>query len=137
MGATPSGPVFSDLRPAGVRQGWMGRRGSTSVRLDYRLLEQRSHGRAALLLDVPTGPPTSLIYLRNITRQQGPELAIERRATAGFNLVASVWLHTYSTYKTGQGVFAGSSYTALDLARETRRELPYFELTAEWRVGRQ
>ena len=110
------------------------------MRLDYRLLEQRSYGRAALLLDVPTGPPTSLICLRNITRQQGPELAIERRATAGFNLVASVWLQwlrTYSTYKTGQGVFAGSSYTALDLARETRRELPYFELTAEWRVGRQ
>ena len=47
----------------------MGRRGSTSVRLDYRLLEQRSHGRAALLLDVSAGPPTSLIYLRNITRQ--------------------------------------------------------------------
>ena len=47
------------------------------------------------------------------------------------------WLRTYSTYKTGQGVFAGSSYTALDLAWETRRELLYFELTAEWRVGRQ
>ena len=89
---------------------------------------------------MPTGPPTLLICLRNITRQQGPELAIERRATAGFNFVASVWLRwlrTYSTCKTGQGVFAGSSYTALDLAQETRRELPYFKLTAEWRVGRQ
>ena len=120
----------------------MGRRGSTSARLSYRLLEQRSYGRAALLLDVPTGPPTSLTYLRNITRQQGPELAIERRATAGFNLVASVWLQwlrTYSTYWPGEGAFAGSTSmgTTLDLAQETWRVLPRFELIAEWRVGRR
>ena len=103
----------------------MGRRGSTSVRLDYRLLEQHNYGRAALLLDISAGPPTYLIYLRNITRQQGPELAIERWATVGFNLVASVWLQllrTYSTYETGQGVSAGSSYTALDLARDPPRD---------------
>ena len=87
---------------------------------------------------MPTGPATSLIFLHNITRQQGPEVAQERRATAGFNIVASVWLqwlHTCSTYTTGVGSFAGSSYTALDLARETQRVLPYFELSAEWRVG--
>ena len=71
--------------------------------------------------------------------QHGPEVAVERRATAGFTLAASIWLQwlrTFSTYTPGPGSFAGSSYTALDLARETRRVLPYFELTAEWRVGR-
>ncbi|WP_310398152.1 hypothetical protein [Hymenobacter sp.] len=130
--------VTHDLT-VGLRQSWAGRQGGTSLRLGYRLLEQRNYGRAALLSDAPTGPASSLIYLRGITRQQGPELAVERHATAGFNLVASVWLQwlrTFSTYTTGPGAFIGSSYTALDLARETRRLLPYFELTAEWRVGR-
>ncbi|HEX8326382.1 MAG TPA: hypothetical protein VF629_02490 [Hymenobacter sp.] len=124
---------------AGARQSWVGPRGSTSLRLGYRLLEQRNYGRAALLLDAPTGPPTALIYLRNITRQQGPEMAVERHTT-NFNLTASVWLQwlrTYSTYTMGTGPFAGSSYSALDLDRQTRRLLPYFELTAEWRVGRR
>ena len=123
----------------GARQSWAGPRGSASLRLGYRLLEQRNYGRAALLLDNPTGPATSLIYLHSITRQHGPEVAVERRSAAGFSLTASVWLQwlrTFSTYTTGPGTFAGSSYTALDLARETRRVLPYFELAAEWRVGR-
>ncbi len=132
--------VTHDLT-ASLRQSWAGRRGGTSLRLGYRLLEQRNYGRAALLPDGP-GPATSssLIYLRGITRQQGPEVAVERHATAGFHLTASVWLQwlrTYSTYAVGPGTFVGSSYSALDLARETRRVLPYFELTAEWRVGRQ
>ena len=123
----------------GGRQSWAGPRGRTSLRLGYRLLEQRNYGRAALLLEAPSGPASSLIYLHSITRQHGPEVAVERRATAGFTLAASIWLQwlrTFSTYTPGPGSFAGSSYTALDLARETRRVLPYFELTAEWRVGR-
>ena len=65
---------------------------------------------------------------------------MERHATAGFSLVARVWLQwlrTFSTYAAGTGSFAGSGYYAIDLARETRRVLPYFELTAEWRVGRR
>ena len=124
----------------GVRQSWAGRRGSTSLRLGYRLLEQRNYGRAALLPEA-TAPNTtsSLIYLHSITRQQGPEVAVERRTTAGFNLTASIWLQwlrTFSSYTAGSGPFVGSSYSALDLARETRRVLPYFELAAEWRVGR-
>jgi hypothetical protein len=132
--------VTHDLSVAG-RQSWVGRRGSTSLRLGYRLLEQRNYGRAALQLDNPTGPANSLIYLRNITRQQGPEVALERHSGSGsFNLTASLWLQwmrTYSTYALGKGTYAGgSSYTALDLDRETRRLLPYFELAAEWRVGR-
>ena len=124
----------------GARQSWAGRRGGTSVRLGYRLLEQRNYGRAALLSELPTGPASTLIYLHSITRQQGPEVAVERHATDGFNLTASIWLQwlrTFSTYTSGPGTFAGSSYSALDLARETRRVLPYFELTAEWRVGRR
>ncbi len=124
----------------GARQSWAGRRGGSSLRLGYRLLEQRNYGRAALLLDQPTGPATSLIYLHSITRQQGPELAVERHATGRLNLTASLWLqwlHTFSTYTTGKGTFAGSSYSALDLARETSRVLPYFEVMAEWRVGRR
>ena len=132
--------VTHDLS-AGLRQSWSGRRGGTSLRLGYRLLEQRNYGRAALLPEpnVPN-PRASLIYLHNITRQQGPEVAVERRATAGFQLTASMWLQwlrTFSTYTPGPGVFVGSSYSAIDLARETRRVLPYFELTAEWRVGRR
>ena len=122
----------------GARQSWAGPKGSTSLRLGYRLLEQRNYGRAALETDAPTGPAATLIYLHSITRQQGPEVAVERRATAGFTLTASIWLQwlrTYSTYTTGQGAYTGSTYTALDLDRETRRLLPYFELTAEWRVG--
>ena len=66
-------------------------------------------------------------------------MAVERRTTAGFNLTASIWLQwlrTFSSYTAGSGPFVGSSYSALDLARETRRVLPYFELAAEWRVGR-
>ena len=121
-----------------ARQSWTGRRGSSSLRLGYRLLEQRNYGRAALLLDNPTGPATSLIYLHSITRQQGPELALERHVTGRLNLTASLWLQwlrTFSTYTTGKGTFAGSSYSALDLARETSRVLPYFEVAAEWRVG--
>ena len=131
--------VTHDLS-VGARQSWVGPRGSTSLRLGYRLLEQRNYGRAALLLDQPTGPATALIYLRNITRQQGPEVAVERRANARFNLTASLWLqwlHSYSTYAVGKGSYSGTSYSALDLTRETRRVLPYFELAAEWRVGRK
>ncbi|MBF9222849.1 hypothetical protein [Hymenobacter ruricola] len=125
----------------GARQGWAGPRGSTSLRLGYRLLEQRNYGRAALLPEA-TAPNLApqLIYLHNITRQHGPEVAVERHATAGFNLTASLWLQwlrTFSTYAVGRGSFVGSSYSALDLARETSRVLPYFELTAEWRVGRR
>ncbi|MDO7850293.1 hypothetical protein [Hymenobacter convexus] len=132
--------VTHDLN-IGARQSWAGPRGSTSLRLGYRLLEQRNYGRAALLPDATApNPAVSLIYLHNITRQQGPEVAIERRATAGFNLTASLWLQwmrTYSTYTLGRGAFIGTSYSALDLDRETERVLPYFEVTAEWRVGRR
>ncbi|MET4075128.1 hypothetical protein [Hymenobacter sp. UYCo722] len=123
----------------GARQSWAGPRGSTSLRLGYRLLEQRNYGRAALLRDQPTGPATSLIYLHNITRQQGPEVGIERRA-GGLTLTASLWLQwlrTYYAYQTGKGSFTGTSYAAADLDRETRRVLPYFEVAAEWRVGRR
>ncbi len=125
---------------AGARQSWAGPRGSTSLRLGYRLLEQRNYGRAALESTLTTGPASTLIYLHGITRQQGPEVAVERRATAGFNLTASIWLQwmrTYSTYKAGSGGFTGSTYTAAELAQETNRVLPYFEVTAEWRVGRR
>lgn len=124
----------------GARQSWVGRRGGSSLRLGYRLLEQRNYGRAALLLDNPTGPSSALIYLHSITRQQGPELAVERHVTGSFNLTASLWLQwlrTFSTYTMGKGAFAGSSYSVLDLARETSRVLPYFEVAAEWRVGRR
>ena len=123
----------------GARQSWAGPRGSTSLRLGYRLLEQRNYGRAALLLDQSTGPATSLIYLHNITRQQGPEVGIERRA-GGLTLTASLWLQwlrSYYAYQAGKGSFSGTSYAAGDLARETRRVLPYFEVAAEWRVGRR
>ena len=131
--------VTHDLS-VGARQSWAGPRGSTSLRLGYRLLEQRNYGRAALQLDNPTGPASSLIYLRSITRQQGPEVAVERRAAGRLNLTASLWLQwlrTYSTYTMGKGTYSGSSYTALDLDRETRRLLPYFEVAAEWRVGKR
>jgi hypothetical protein len=123
---------------AGARQSWGGKRGTTSLRLGYRLLEQRNYGRAALLPETTTGPASTLIFLHSITRQHGPEVAVERRANAGFTLAGSLWLQwmrTYSTYTPGRGVFSGSSYTAADLAQETRRVVPYFELTAEWRVG--
>jgi hypothetical protein len=132
--------VTHDLN-IGARQSWAGPRGSTSLRLGYRLLEQRNYGRAALLPDAAAANPASrLIYLHTITRQQGPELAVERRATAGFTLTASLWLQwmrTYSTYTVGRGAYIGTSYAAVDLERETQRVLPYFELTAEWRVGRR
>ena len=131
--------VTHDLSIGG-RQSWAGPRVSTSLRLGYRLLEQRNYGRAALQLDNLTGPASQLIYLHTITRQQGPEVAVERRTPAGFNLTASIWLQwlrTYSAYSVGKGAYAGSSYTAADLAQETRRVLPYFELAAEWRVGRR
>ncbi|WP_460504000.1 hypothetical protein, partial [Hymenobacter agri] len=65
---------------------------------------------------------------------------IERRA-GGLTLAASLWLQwlrTYYTYQPGKGTYSGgSSYAAADLAQETRRVLPYFEVAAEWRVGRR
>jgi hypothetical protein len=125
---------------AGLRQSWNGRRGSTSLRGGYRLLEQRNYGRAALLPETPTGPASTLIYLRNIARQHGPEVAVERRAIAGFNLAASVWLQwlrNYYSYTPGSGSYIGTSYLQADLEQETRRILPYFELTAEWRLSRR
>ena len=127
---------------AGLRRTWAGPHGSSSLRLGYRLLEQRNYARALLLPDPGTASPSSqLIYRHGITRQQGPELAVERRATAGLNLTASLWLQwlrTFSTYTPGTGSTAsGSSFTATELALETRRLIPYFEFSAEWRLGRR
>jgi len=120
----------------GLRQGWSGRRGQSSLRLGYRFLEQRTHGRAALL--APDGGTPALIYLRNVTRQHGPDVAYERHTNAGFTLTASLWLQqlrTFYHYRQGQGFYAGSSYTAEDLARETHNLYPYFEVAVNWRVG--
>ncbi len=127
---------------AGLRRTWAGPRGSSSLRLGYRLLEQRNYARALLLpAPGPAAASTQLIYRHAITRQQGPELALERRATAGLNLTASLWLQwlrTYATYTPGTGSTAsGSSFTAAELALETRRLIPYFEFSAEWKVGRR
>ena len=66
--------------------------GSTSLRLGYRLLEQRDYGRAALLLEASSGPASSPIYLHSITRQHGLKVVVERCTTAGFTLAASIWL---------------------------------------------
>jgi hypothetical protein len=120
----------------GFRQGWSGRRGQSSLRLGYRFLEQRTHGRAALV--AAGGGGSSLIYLRNVTRQQGPDLAYERHSNAGFTLTASLWLQqlsTFSRYRPGRGLYAGTSYTEEELARETRNVYPYFELALNWRLG--
>lgn len=84
------------------------------------MLEQRNYGRAVLLSELPTGPASTLIYLYSITRQKGPEVAVERHATNGFNFTASIWLQwlrTFSTYTSGLGTFAGSSYSVPDLTR--------------------
>ena len=126
-----------------LRQSWAGVRGATTLRLGYHLLEQRGYGLATLLPNAggsgPAAPKAAAIYLHQITRQHGPEAAIERRATAGFTLAASLWLQwrrTFSTYETGQGLPRGSGYLVADLARETRQLVPYFEITGAWRVGR-
>ncbi|RYU78404.1 hypothetical protein [Hymenobacter persicinus] len=119
----------------GVRQGWSGRRGQSSLRLGYRFLEQRTHGRAALLHD---GSSPTLIYLRNVTRQHGPDLAYERQTNQGFVLTASLWLQqlrTFYRYREGQGLYAGTSYTPAELARQTHNLYPYFEVAVNWRVG--
>ena len=126
---------------AGLRQSWAGPRGSTSLRLGYRLLEQRSYARALLLPEAGSaGTTSSLIFLHSITRQHGPEIAVERHVARRLNLSASLWLQflrTYRTYTTGAGsTSTGSSYTASDLGTELRRTLPYFEVNMEWRVGR-
>ncbi|GAA3935096.1 hypothetical protein [Hymenobacter algoricola] len=120
----------------GLRQGWSGNRGQSSLRLGYRFLEQRTHGRAALV--AADGSSSSLIYLRNVTRQQGPDIAYERHSNAGLALTASLWLQqlsTFSRYHPGTGLYAGTSYTEEELARETRNLYPYFELAVNWRIG--
>ncbi|GAA4003597.1 hypothetical protein GCM10022408_13990 [Hymenobacter fastidiosus] len=120
----------------GIRQGWSGPRAQSSLRLGYRFLEQRTHGRATRL--AADGGMATLIYLRNVTRQQGPDLAYERRTATGFSLTATLWLQqlrTFYRYHTGQGVYAASSYTAEELARETSNLYPYFELAVNWRLG--
>ena len=129
--------VTHDLT-AGLRQSWAGPRGSTSLRVGYRLLEQRNYSRAALTPDDPNAPASTLIYLRNINRQQGPEAAIERRATAGLVLSARLWLQwlrTYYVYTPGPGPYNGTSYTPAELAYQVRRVVPYFEVNVEWRLG--
>ncbi|TGE15671.1 hypothetical protein E5J99_11845 [Hymenobacter elongatus] len=120
----------------GVRHSWGGTRGQNSLRLGYRFLEQRSHGRAALLDDA-TGAGSTLIYLRSLTRQQGPDIAYERRTTSGFSVVASLWLQQLRTlyrYEQGTGAYIGTSYTTADLERETKNLYPYFEVAVNWRI---
>ncbi|MBC8084271.1 MAG: hypothetical protein H7Z21_13785 [Hymenobacter sp.] len=122
----------------GLRYGWTGRHSrpaSSSLRLGYRFLEQRTHGRAALAQDAGVA---SLIYLRALTRQQGPDVAYERRA-GGLTLSGSVWLQQLRTlyrYRPGSGSFVGASYTVADLARATSNLYPYFEVALAWRVRR-
>ena len=128
-----------------LRQNWVGRQGATTLRLGYHLLEQRGYGPATLLPAVGLSGPTAAstltpIYLHQITRQHGPEVAVERRATAGFTLVASLWLQwrrTFSSYTPGAGLPTGSAYLATDLSRETHQLVPYFEVTGAWRIGSQ
>ncbi|UOQ54259.1 hypothetical protein [Hymenobacter cellulosivorans] len=118
---------------AGLRQSWSGSRGASSLRLGYRFLEQRTHGRAALI----GSSTTTLIYLHSLTRQQGPDIAYERRTTSGFTLVASLWLQqlrTFYRYTEGQGTYVGTSYTPEDLQRATRNLYPYFEVSLHWRL---
>lgn len=120
----------------GLRYGWLGRRAlptNSSLRLGYRFLEQRTHGRAALTQDA--GGP-ALIYLRALTRQQGPDIAYERRA-GSLALSATLWLQQLRTlyrYRLGTGSFVGASYTPADLARTTNHLYPYFEVALAWRV---
>ena len=118
---------------ASARRSWAGPRGTASLRLGYRLLEQRNYGRA--LLQPEDAITSHLIFLHSITRQQGPEIAIERHAVAGLTLSTSLWLqwlHTYYTYTSGKGAPTASSYTTAEVARTTRRLLPYFEVSIAW-----
>jgi hypothetical protein len=127
--------ILHDLS-LGLRRSWHGPRGQSSLRAGYRFLEQRSHHRAALL---PEGAgATSLIYLRTLTRQQGPELAYERRA-GPLVLTGSLWLqqlHNLYQFRPGRGSYTGSTYTPEELARQQSRWLPHFELLLEWQWRR-
>ncbi|WP_400192641.1 hypothetical protein [Hymenobacter sp. B81] len=127
--------ILHDLS-AGVRRGWQSARSHSSLRAGYRFLEQRAHNRAALVPEA--AGPASLIFLRTLTRQHGPELAYERRAGA-FTLSGSFWLQSLENryrYHAGQGTFVGTSYTADELRQRQSRLLPYFELLLEWQVRR-
>jgi hypothetical protein len=121
----------------GLRRGWQGLHGQSSLRAGYRFLEQRSHQRAALL---PEGSGAAgLIYLRTLTRQHGPELSYERRA-GPLTLSTSLWLQQLQNlyrYRAGRGGYVGSTYTAEELAQRSSRLLPYFELLLEWQLRRQ
>ncbi|MCB2379991.1 hypothetical protein LGH70_20520 [Hymenobacter sp. BT635] len=122
---------------ASLRHSWGALRGQNSLRLGYRFLEQRSHGRAALLDGGANGSASTLIYLRSLTRQQGPELAYERRTQTGFTVAASLWLQqlrTFYRYTEGQGAYVGAGYTTEDLQRSTRNLYPYFEVAVNWRI---
>ncbi|MCC2545859.1 hypothetical protein LJY25_05340 [Hymenobacter sp. BT175] len=123
---------------ASLKQGWAGLRGQSSIRLGYRFLEQRNQGRASLLPSDGGGSTTRLIFLHTLTRQHGPEIAFERQSRGGFSLRSSLWLQQLSTryrYQTGQGAYAGSSYTAEELAQVTSNLYPYFEVALTWRVS--
>ncbi|GAB3827327.1 TonB-dependent receptor [Hymenobacter jeollabukensis] len=126
--------ILHDLS-LGLRRGWRGVRGQSSLRAGYRFLEQRSHQRAALL---PEGAGAAgLIYLRTLTRQHGPELSFERRS-GPLVLTTSLWLQQLQNlyrYLPGQGTYiGGSSYTAEELGRRSSRLLPYFELLLEYQL---
>ncbi|OON70820.1 hypothetical protein [Hymenobacter sp. CRA2] len=127
--------IIHDLS-LGMRRGWRGVRGQSSVRAGYRFLEQRSHQRAALLPEGSGSP--GLIYLHALTRQQGPELSYERRA-GPLVLTTSLWLQQLQNlyrYRAGRGSYVGSTYTAEELAQTNKRLLPYFELLLEWQLRR-
>lgn len=138
---SPLDTAITQELSASLRRQWAGQRVNASLRLGYRLLEQRTYGRAGLSPEAANGGLPTLIFLHRITRQQGPEAAVECRGPGGLVLAASLWLQwlrTFNDYRQGTGTYvAGPSYTAADLTQELRRVLPYFEVTAEWRVGRR
>lgn len=138
---SPLDTAITQELAASLRRQWAGARANASLRLGYRLLEQRTYGRAGLAPEAANGSLPALIFLHRITRQQGPEVAVEGHGPGGFLLAASLWLQwlrTFNTYQQGTGPYAaGPSYTPADLTQELRRVLPYFEVTAEWRVGRR
>ena len=95
---------------AGVRQSWAGAGGSTSLRLGYRLLEQRNYGRAALLHRRAHRPGLHAHLPAQHHPAAGPRGGRGAPRPAGFNLTASIWLQwlrTYSTYAPGKGAYCG------------------------------
>jgi hypothetical protein len=129
---SPLDTTASNTVAVSVKKGFQGKRSAYSLRAGYRFFEQQTKGKAGLTAG---GQPEVLIYLHQITQQQGPEFRIESRNTRGLSLEAGLWLQrlrNFKTYRQTSLTFLGTTYTPEELAATQKKWYPYFDVSLHW-----